>query len=188
MTEPLTVATSRFLAFVLRHHPEHIGIDLDAHGWVDVEELLAAAARHGRTIDRALLEHVVATNDKRRFELRDDRIRAAQGHSVAIDLGLAPLSPPDVLFHGTVERFLTRIRAEGLVAKGRRHVHLSCDIDTATVVGTRRGEAIILRIAAGEMHTQGYAFYRSANGVWLTDHVPPKWITMNDSSGQLVQG
>lgn len=176
MTDDLTVI-SRFLSYVLRHQPGDIGIELDAHGWIDINTLLAAATAHGRPIDLATLERVVAGTDKRRFETCGERIRAAQGHSVPVDLQLTPITPPNELFHGTVERFLTRILAEGLIPKARRHVHLSADVPTAIKVGARRGEPIVLRVAAGEMHAHGHEFVRAANGVWLTSHVPPEFIS-----------
>jgi putative RNA 2'-phosphotransferase len=176
MTDEVT-AGSRALAHVLRHRPQSIGVELDPGGWVRVDVLLAAFAAHGRPMSRGLLDRVVAGTDKRRFELAGDRIRAAQGHSVPVDLDLEPLPPPDVLYHGTVERFLPRIREQGLDRGRRHHVHLSPDVATAVTVGRRReGRTVVLRIDADGMHRDGYAFYRSANGVWLTDRVPPQWI------------
>ncbi|MEJ3747228.1 RNA 2'-phosphotransferase [Actinomycetes bacterium KLBMP 9797] len=176
MTDDVTKA-SRFLSYVLRHRPDAIGIELDPAGWVAVDTLLAALDRHGRPVSRALLDRVVAGADKRRFEVRDGRIRAAQGHTVAVDLRLSPLAPPPVLHHGTVARFLARIRVDGLTPRGRTHVHLSADRHTATTVGARRGEPVILVVDAAAMHDNGHAFYQATNGVWLTDHVPPQWIT-----------
>jgi putative RNA 2'-phosphotransferase len=176
MTDEAT-ATSKALAYALRHRPQSIGIELDPGGWVRVDALLAAFTANGRPISRQLLNRVVAGTDKRRFELEGDWIRAAQGHSVPVDLGLAPTPPPPVLYHGTVERFLSRIRAQGLIRGRRHHVHLSPDEPTALVVGRRReGRTVVLRIDAAGMHRQGYPFYEAANGVWLTDHVPPQWI------------
>ncbi len=128
---------SKFLSFVLRHRPQAIGITLDAEGWVAVDELLAAAARHGQSVTRQQVEEVVATNDKQRFSFSADgrRIRANQGHSVEVDLGLVPVEPPELLYHGTVERFLDSIRQEGLVRGKRHHVHLSADRETAAARG-----------------------------------------------------
>jgi putative RNA 2'-phosphotransferase len=169
--------SSKHLAYVLRHHPESIGITLDPAGWVDVDTLLAALRGHGRPLDRATLERIVAGTDKQRYELRDGRIRAAQGHSVPVDLGLAPVSPPSVLFHGTVARNLPGIRVDGLRPGQRQQVHLSPDEATARTVGGRRGDPVVLRVDAAGMHAAGFRFYQAANGVWLTDHVPPNWIT-----------
>jgi putative RNA 2'-phosphotransferase len=177
MTDP-RVATSKFLSLILRHRPDVIGIQLDAEGWVPVEDLLAACAQHGRAISREQLDTVVRTNDKQRFALSADgtRIRANQGHSLPIDLGLVPVEPPELLYHGTVPRFLDSIRRDGLT-KGKRHdVHLSPDIQTATKVGQRRGRPIVLVIEAGRMFRDGHKFYRSDNGVWLTNAVPPGYI------------
>lgn len=171
--------TSKFLSLVLRHRPETIGLTLDAQGWADVGDLLARATASGQPITRELLAQVVAENDKQRFTLSDDgtRIRANQGHSVTVDLALDAQQPPETLYHGTVERFLAAIEREGLQRGARHHVHLSADRDTALAVGGRRGEPIILVVAAGAMWRDGHPFYRSANGVWLTDAVPPAYLS-----------
>lgn len=172
------ISTSKFLSWVLRHHPEAIGVTLDAEGWIDVDRLLAACARHGKAISREQLDEVVRTNDKRRFSFSADglRIRANQGHSVPVDLGLVPMKPPELLFHGTVARFLPSIRQEGLVRGKRHHVHLSPDAQTAQRVGGRRGRPIILVIEAGRMSEDGHPFFRSENDVWLTEAVPPGYL------------
>lgn len=172
------VRTSKFMSKVLRHDPGSVGLRLDDAGWVDVGELLTAAERAGVSLDRETLDRVVAENDKKRFAFSDDgqRIRASQGHSVAVELGLQPVTPPDVLFHGTADRNLESIRAQGLIPGRRTHVHLSADEETATNVGRRHGRPVVLRVAAGALHRAGHAFYRSDNGVWLTDAVPPEHI------------
>lgn len=170
------VEVSKFLSYVLRHHPEAVGVALDAEGWIGVDVLLAALAAHGRALTRAELEEVVATSDKKRFALDGERIRANQGHSVDVDLALAPLAPPDVLFHGTVDRFLESIRRLGLVRGQRTHVHLSAELDTAKKVGARRGQPVILEIDAAAMTVAGHAFFRSDNGVWLVEAVPAVYI------------
>jgi putative RNA 2'-phosphotransferase len=181
----MSVRASKFLSLVLRHDPGRIGIVLDDAGWTDVAALLAACARHGVPLTRAQLAEVVATSDKQRFALSPDgeRIRANQGHSVEVDLQLAPAEPPATLFHGTVESALASIRAQGLVRGQRHHVHLSSDIATATRVGGRRGKPIVLTIRAGEMAAAGHVFYCSANGVWLVDHVPPAFIDFELPAG-----
>ncbi|MGY1826610.1 RNA 2'-phosphotransferase [Blastococcus sp. SYSU DS0541] len=169
------VRTSKRLSFLLRHRPDAAGLTLDAAGWADVDRLLAALG-----ISREELEHVVAANDKRRFAFDDTgtRIRASQGHSVPVELGYLPEPPPEELFHGTVERFLPAILVEGL-RPGRRHaVHLSADVATARAVGGRRGRAVVLRVDAAGMAADGFAFRRSANGVWLVDDVPRRYLTV----------
>jgi putative RNA 2'-phosphotransferase len=172
------VHTSKFLSLVLRHDPGAIGITLDAEGWTPVDELLAAATRAGHCITRELLEGVVVTNDKHRFAFSSDgrRIRANQGHSVEVDLKLAPVEPPELLYHGTVERFLDSIRQNGLVRGQRQYVHLSADRETAAGVGQRRGRPVILTIESAQMRRVGHAFYLSENHVWLTHSVPPEFI------------
>ncbi|GGR81479.1 putative RNA 2'-phosphotransferase [Streptomyces aureoverticillatus] len=168
-----TVKVSKYLSKHLRHQPERIGITLDEGGWVDIGTLIAAAAAHGFRFTRAELDHVVAVNDKRRFAVEGDRIRASQGHSVDVDLGLPAATPPAYLYHGTVARHLPAIRAEGLRPMNRHAVHLSPDRDTATRVGARRGRPVVLSVDAGAMHRDGHVFQVSANGVWLTAAVPP---------------
>lgn len=172
------VRISKFMSKVLRHDPQSVGLTLDEAGWVDVDDLLAAAQRGRVALDRATLEQVVAENDKKRFALSDDgrRIRASQGHSVPVELGLQPVTPPDVLYHGTADRNVEPIRAQGLIPGRRTHVHLSADEATAVNVGRRHGRPVVLTVAAGAMHRAGHAFYRSDNGVWLTDAVPAEHI------------
>jgi putative RNA 2'-phosphotransferase len=178
MSKDRTVQTSKFLSLILRHQPAKVGITLDGAGWVGVAELLEAMKRHGTPLSVEELRHVVETSDKKRFALSDDglRIRASQGHSVDVELGYEPATPPDVLYHGTVGRFLAAIRAEGLRKGQRHHVHLSTDVQTAEKVGGRRGEAVVLGVDAARMARDGLVFYVSANGVWLTEHVPAGYI------------
>ena len=169
---------SKFMSLVLRHQPQRIGLTLDAAGWTSVDELLARAAAAGRAITRDELNEVVATSDKRRFALSDDglRIRANQGHSIDVDLGLTPMAPPEWLLHGTASRFVDSIQRTGLERRSRHHVHLTEDAAIGEAVGRRYGQAVILRVAAGEMAAQGHVFFHSANDVWLVDAVPPKFI------------
>ncbi|UJB43003.1 RNA 2'-phosphotransferase [Streptomyces sp. A1-5] len=176
MNHQRSVRISKYLAKHLRHEPERIGIALDAQGWVPVAALLDAAARHGFPFSRAELEAVVADNDKQRYTLENGRIRANQGHSVRVDLGLPPAVPPGLLFHGTVARSVAAIREEGLRPMSRLAVHLSPDRETASRVGARRGKPVVLTVDAGAMHRAGHVFRVSANGVWLTGHVPPEFL------------
>ncbi|MER6995299.1 RNA 2'-phosphotransferase [Streptomyces sp. NPDC000410] len=176
MDEKRTIKVSKYLSKHLRHQPERIGITLDPNGWVAIDELIRAAAAHGFRFTRTELDHVVAVNDKRRFSVEGDRIRASQGHTVEVDLGLPVAEPPEHLYHGTVARSLDAIRAEGLRPMARHHVHLSPDRETATRVGARRGRPVVLSVHAGAMHRAGHVFHISANGVWLTDAVPPRFL------------
>ena len=174
---------SKRLSFVLRHNPASIDIELDTAGWVDLDLLVAQLDAVGNlsvTADEVV--EMAAANDKKRFEIVDGRIRAAQGHSVDVQLGLDPIDPPAVLWHGTVDRFLDSILANGLRPSGRTHVHLSADVETARDVGSRRGTPVLLRIDATAMHNAGHKFYRSANGVWLADTVAPQWIHREDAT------
>lgn len=176
------VRVSKRLSYVLRHRPDSVGISLDDAGWVDVDVLLGALAASGPPVTRAELERVVATNDKRRFafDVSGTRIRASQGHSVAVELGYAPETPPAILFHGTTERALAAVLAGGL-RPGRRHaVHLSADPATARIVGARRGRPAVLRVDAAAMSADGTVFTRSANGVWLVAAVPPGYLNLHD--------
>jgi putative RNA 2'-phosphotransferase len=182
LTQVDLVPISKRLSYVLRHRPGSVGLTLDPNGWVAVDDLLAALAAHGRPVTRAELDAVVGGNDKRRFAVEAgpdgrDRIRASQGHSVQVDLGLTPLTPPPVLYHGTSAAAVPAIRDQGLRKGRRHHVHLSADQVTAHRVGARRrDEVTVLTVDAAAMAAAGHPFYRSANGVWLTDHVPPRYL------------
>ena len=178
MNDKQRTRTSKFLSLVLRHEPEKFGLKLDSAGWVDVEALLASCGRHGHPLSRAELDEVVATNKKKRFAYSEDgrRIRASQGHSVEVALGYEPQPPPARLFHGTASCFLPSIRANGLNKGERHHVHLSLNETTALQVGSRRGDSVILVVDAAAMAAKGHQFFVSANGVWLTDHVPVEFI------------
>jgi putative RNA 2'-phosphotransferase len=173
---------SKFLSYVLRHAPGEIGLDLGDGGWVATDELIAKARAHGQDLTQDILREIVATNDKKRFTLSPDgmRIRAAQGHSVAVDLELTPVAPPAVLYHGTAVAVLDSVMAEGLRPQSRRHVHLSADIETARKVGMRHGKPVVLMVAAGRMQADGANFYKADNGVWLTSHVAPLYLTVKD--------
>ncbi|WP_295820232.1 RNA 2'-phosphotransferase [uncultured Deinococcus sp.] len=164
-------ALSRRLSYLLRHAPHEAGLSLAPGGWVPLAPVLAHLQA-----TRADIERVVAGSDKQRFSLREHSIRANQGHSVPVDLELSPVTPPDLLYHGTHPRALAAIRAEGLRPMQRHHVHLSPDLDTARRVGARRGQPVILTIRAGEMHAAGHVFFVSENGVWLVGAVPPEFI------------
>lgn len=171
---------SKFLSLVLRHEPQAIGIALDASGWVAVDELITKARLAGRDIDDARLRTVVAESDKQRFTLSEDgqKIRAAQGHSVPVDLGLMPITPPDILFHGTAVTALDATLREGLLPQGRQKVHLSADDTTAAKVGQRHGKPVVLTVAAGRMQADGLVFWQAENGIWLTDAVPPAYLSL----------
>ena len=174
------VQTSKFLSLILRHKPQLIGLTLAQNGWVEIDVLIDAANRHGRQITRELIDETVFTNDKQRFSYSSDglMIRANQGHSINVDLALEAVEPPAKLYHGTVDRFLDSIKKSGLQKMQRQHVHLSATIEAATSVGARRGQPIILVVDAKRMHAEGYSFYLSANGVWLTDSVPWAYIEL----------
>jgi putative RNA 2'-phosphotransferase len=170
------VKVSRRLSYLLRHKPGSIGLRLGDGGWVAVDDLLDALARHGTRLSYKDLEFVVEHNDKRRFSLEGGRIRANQGHSVEVDLGLEAMEPPALLYHGTATCFLDSITRQGLLRGRRHHVHLSADAQTAVNVGKRHGEPVVLTVAAGQMAADGHGFLLSANGVWLTEHVPPGYL------------
>lgn len=169
------VTISKLLSKTLRHAPETLGLTLEEGGWVLVEALLIALEKKGHALDRAGLEEVVATNDKQRFALSEDglRIRANQGHSVEVDLGYTAQLPPDFLYHGTGLQNRASIEAQGILRGKRHHVHLSADKETAIRVGSRHGKPYVFVVQAGRMANAGFVFYRSENGVWLTDFVPP---------------
>jgi putative RNA 2'-phosphotransferase len=171
---------SKFLSLVLRHQPQTLGIELDAHGWTDVALLLEKMHGRGMQVTVDQLRQVVAGNDKQRFAFSEDftRIRASQGHSVAVDLGLTAAEPPQTLYHGTAEHHMSFILKEGLTRQSRQHVHLSQEQTTARKVGQRHGKAVILEVKSGLMHRQGAVFYLSENKVWLTEYVAPHYLQL----------
>ncbi|MHA2280180.1 MAG: RNA 2'-phosphotransferase [Promethearchaeota archaeon] len=169
---------SKFLSLVLRHRPEKIGITLDSAGWTSVSELLKAINKNSRPMTLDQLKFVVENNDKKRFSFSEDgkMIRANQGHSIKVDLDYEEREPPDILWHGTIGKFMKSICKDGLKKMNRHHVHLSDNWNTAKIVGDRRGNGLVLVINTSAMYRDGHKFYLSENGVWLTDHVPPKYI------------
>lgn len=177
---------SKFISLLLRHHPEAAGISLDEHGWADVNELLEGVRRTGRNIDLDLLKEIVANDKKKRYSFNEDKtlIRANQGHSIPVDVELREQDPPALLYHGTAERFLSGIRAEGLKPMGRLYVHLSKDPVTAEAVGKRHGSPAVLKVESGKMHKDGHLFYLSENGVWLTKRVDVSYISLLTCSKQ----
>ena len=180
MNDSRLIKISRYLSKHLRHKPERIGITLQPGGWVAVAELLAACQKYQFPITYIELEEVVFKNDKQRFSFDDTGtlIRANQGHSVDIDLQLAPQTPPDVIYHGTGEKSVESIVQTGLSKMSRHHVHLSLDIATAKNVGARHGKPAVFTVEAAAMHQAGFTFYCSDNGVWLVDRVPPEYLKL----------
>ncbi len=175
---------SIFISRILRHRPEDANIELDEHGWANVEELLAGINATGRKIDRETLEEIVRTDKKQRYSFNEDGtlIRANQGHSVQVDVELAQQEPPEYLYHGTADRFLESIRKQGLLPMSRLYVHLSGDMETAHVVGKRHGRPVVLKVHSGDMHRAGVSFYRSKNGVWLTKKVDVEYFELMEEA------
>lgn len=175
--------TSKFLSRILRHKPEVIGITLNEHGWADIDELIDGINGYKKkyNINREILNHIVETDEKQRYTISPDGkfIRANQGHSIPVDVELEETEPPEELFHGTADRFSESIEQQGILPKSRLYVHLSKDVQTAEKVGMRHGNPIVYRVNSGEMFRQGYKFYISLNGVWLTKNVPPQFLTIN---------
>ena len=168
---------SKYLSLILRHKPEVIGISLDEHGWANVEELIAGISKD-YDFNMELLEEIVRSDEKQRYSFNEDKtlIRANQGHSVPVDVELVEQIPPDILWHGTGEKYVSAIDTEGLIPKSRLYVHLSKDEDTATKVGTRHGKPVVYHVLAKKMYDDGYKFFISVNGVWLTKTVPVKYL------------
>jgi len=180
MNQNKTKAISKHLSYILRHKPEAIGLTLDPQGWANVDDLISKSPK-GLSREKIIL--AVESNDKQRFILSEDgnRIRANQGHSISIDLGLKPSAPPEILYHGTATRFLEPILEQGLKKMNRQHVHLSADVETAVKVGSRHGKPVILTLDTASMVKDGHDFYMSENGVWLTDRVPPQYLSRHDT-------
>ena len=169
--------TSRFISLILRHKPEVIGITLDEHGWADVSELIEGI-NITRKLDMEGLERIVAEDEKQRYSFNEDKtlIRANQGHSIPVDVELKKEEPPEILYHGTATKYEDAIDKEGLIPKSRLYVHLSGDEETARKVGIRHGKLVMYKVKSGEMHKDGYDFFLSVNGVWLTKSVPVKYL------------
>lgn len=169
--------TSRFISLILRHKPETIGITLDEHGWANVKDLIEGIKKI-RPFDMDMLEEIVRTDNKQRYSFNEDKtlIRANQGHSISVDVELKKAVPPDILYHGTGEKYVSSIDKEGLLPKSRLYVHLSKDEDTAVNVGKRHGKPVVYKVDARKMQEDGFEFFLSVNGVWLTNEVPVKYI------------
>ncbi len=169
---------SKFLSLVLRHKPQTIGIELDKNAWANVSELISKMNAYGKNIDFETLDLIVKTDNKQRYSFNEDKskIRANQGHSIEVDLDYSEKEPPEFLYHGTAQRFISSILKTGLQKQNRHHVHLSSNIETAVSVGKRHGIPVVLKILSKRMFEQGYKFYQSENGVWLTYEVPTRYI------------
>lgn len=169
---------SKYMSLILRHKPEVIGICIDEHGWANVEKLIQGIAKNNPGFNMEALEEIIKTDNKQRYSFNDDKtlIRANQGHSIQVDVELEEKEPPNVLYHGTGEKYVTSIDKNGLIPKSRLYVHLSRDIETARAVGKRHGKEIIYSVNSAQMHKDGYKFYLSKNGIWLTKKVPMKYL------------
>lgn len=180
--EKQLIHISKFLSLVLRHQPEMIGIRLDENGWTDTKTLIKNSNNYGIKVDIETLKHIVETNSKKRFAFNEtlDKIRANQGHSIDIELGLAAQKPPEILYHGTGEKSVSSILEIGLEKRSRQQVHLSQDIETAIKVGQRHGKPFVFIVFAEQMYNANFKFFISDNGVWLTDNVPSKYLKRND--------
>jgi putative RNA 2'-phosphotransferase len=182
MDEKRKTKISKFLSLILRHQPEVIGLSLEENGWIEVKKLIEACADYGKSFTFAELKSVVETNDKKRFAFNKDetKIRANQGHSLEVEIEFEKKLPPENLYHGTAEKNVGVIFAEGLKKMSRHHVHLSVDVETARKVGMRYGKPIIFQIDTVGMIDEGFEFFVSANGVWLVDNVPPKFLKIKE--------
>ncbi len=174
------VKIGKFFSYILRHAPEQVGISMDAKGWVAVDKLITLAINNDYQLNREILDDIVKTNPKQRYELSEDgtQIRAVQGHSIVVDVQLTEKIPPEKLYHGTAEQFIASIFANGLLPQSRLYVHLSADPQIATQVGLRHGKPIVLVINAQQMNQDGIAFYQSKNGVWLVKSVAAKYLSL----------
>lgn len=168
---------SRYLSLILRHKPEVIGICLDEYGWADVDALIDGIAKNN-IFNREILEEIVRTDEKQRYSFSEDgtKIRANQGHSVSVNLELQPAQPPELLWHGTAEKYVSSIEKTGLKPGSRMYVHLSSDFQTAQTVGSRHGKPVVYQVMSGEMYRSGFRFYRSVNGIWMTILVPVEYL------------
>lgn len=173
------VSLGRFISLVLRHNPDAAGITLDKQGWADTEKLIAGIKATGRKIDMETLERIVRENNKQRYSFNEDKskIRANQGHSIPVEVGMEIKTPPDILYHGTARGSLDSIRLQGIRKMNRLYVHLSPDAETAINVGKRHGKPVVLTVDAKRMAADGYIFRLSDNGVWQSEDIPWEYVT-----------
>ena len=181
MREYSMKSTSKFLSLILRHKPAVIGITLDEHGWANVDELIAGIGK-SRKFDLQMLEQIVDEDEKQRYAFNEDKtlIRANQGHSIPVDVELEQKAPPEILYHGTGEKYVDRIDQEGLRPMSRLYVHLTDSLETAKKVGARHGKPVVYVVQAEQMQKEGYVFYLSANNVWLTKRIPASFLMKTD--------
>lgn len=172
------IEISRYMCLILRHKPGVIGITLDSHGWADTQQLIEGIAEKHKDFNMEMLEEIVRTDNKQRYSFNEDKtkIRANQGHSVPVDVELKKAVPPEILFHGTAEKYAASIRREGINSRQRLYVHLSKDRATAVTVGKRHGKPVVFEVRSGQMQRDGFEFFLSENGVWLTKHVPAAYL------------
>ena len=171
---------SKAVSHALRHEPWLYELELDDEGWVSVDMLLEAL-REQREKWKYLtvgdIARMVESSDKRRFELKDGRIRALYGHSLPKKLLKRPATAPDELYHGTSPKAVQTIMRNGLKPMQRQYVHLSIDKTTAFQVGSRKANApVILKIQASKASDSGVRFYEGNDMVWLADNIPPDFI------------
>ena len=187
MPEDSLKQLSKLLSYLLRHNPGALSLEMDAKGWVPIDQIIA---RTDHPVSRGQIEEVVRTSSKQRFSISPcgTAIRANQGHSIDVDLGLEPVQPPEILFHGTAETSLSFVLRDGLLPQGRQHVHLSKDTGTAKAVGMRHGKPALLQVGAAAMHAQGHEFYLSENGVWLCKSVPPRYLSVIPAAAKPLSG
>ena len=181
MAEKDLTRVSCFISLLLRHKPEVAGLSLDEHGWADVNELIRCVSEHKQPLTMEELEYIVDTDNKERYSFNEDKslIKANQGHSIPVDVELEEVVPPDVLWHGTAEKYIDSIGEIGIIPKSRLYVHLSADYETAVNVGSRHGTPVVLQVNTAEMSKDGYKFFLSKNGVWLTKTVPARYLKRN---------
>ncbi len=171
---------SKYMSLILRHKPEVAGITLDEHGWASNSELVKALKKKYPGFGNTHLMFIVKSDEKKRYSFNEDmsKIRANQGHSIPVDLELEAVTPPDILYHGTADKYTKSIEKKGLIPKSRQYVHLSGDVKTAIEVGRRHGQPVVLAVNTKQMVDDGYEFYLSENGVWLTKEVPVKYLAV----------
>lgn len=177
---------SKTISYALRHAPWKFELELDQEGWVETDQLLFALNENTQRqpVSLSHIQHIIDTSEKKRFEIKEDKIRATYGHSLQNKIKMTENEPPEILYHGTAKRFITSIREKGLIPKGRQYVHLSSDRETAVMVGSRRDKKpVILKIAAQKARRNGVLFYEGNDKVWLADAIEAKYIDFGECDG-----
>jgi putative RNA 2'-phosphotransferase len=174
--EDVKVKVSKYISYLLRHNPEDLVIDEE--GFVVFDALFSKVRLRFPMVDKALVTEIVNKSERRRFEIRDEKIRALYGHTIKVSMKLQEDNQTRLLYHGTTPQAANEILEKGLQPMKRRWVHLSPTEEIAYEVGKRRTDSpVVLVIDASEARRHGLRFYKATDKVYVCKYVPAKYIT-----------